>query len=197
MLRPDLDEIVHIGAKGDLAPFAFALHSHLDGEEGRILDRDPDPLDGRDEHVALGILAQNRRKQLHEGGPVDRRSHVMPRAVGGDAHVDFAAIGRVPALDRRRPFARGIGAERLGKACQGASGSEGRGIGHDASVNRKLNFEDRRTAVDGYFLEHRVPSRLVHSHRSDAAAHRPLLIDTDRRQTSYSGLLGMRGRMTS
>ncbi len=36
MLRPDLDEVVHIGAERDPAALALSVHSHFDGQEGSI-----------------------------------------------------------------------------------------------------------------------------------------------------------------
>ena len=84
--------------KASCRPSPSAGHCHLDGEEGRVLDLDPDPLDRRDEHISVGVLAQDGREELDERRPADRRADVVPRAVGGDAHVDLAAIGGIPAF---------------------------------------------------------------------------------------------------
>ena len=43
-----------------------ALDAHLDGEKRRVVDLDPDALDRRHQHVALGVPAQDRGEQLHQ-----------------------------------------------------------------------------------------------------------------------------------
>jgi len=35
---------------------------------------------------------------------VDRRPHIIPRAVAGDSHVEIAAEGRIPKMHRGSPF---------------------------------------------------------------------------------------------
>ena len=114
----DTDEIVDVGPEGDLPPGPLPVHRHLDREEGRVLDRDADALDRRDEHEALRIAAQDRGEQLYEGGPADRRAVIEPGSVGGDAHVDVAAERRVPALDRRRSFRASGGPNRGAETIQ-------------------------------------------------------------------------------
>jgi len=104
MLGVDRDDVVDVGAKHQ-PPRALGLADlHLDGDERRVVDRDPDPLDRRHQNVTVHVLAQNRSEQLDQGRPADRRAAVEPRPVGGDAHVDFAAIGRIPKITRRRRF---------------------------------------------------------------------------------------------
>src|SRR5690606_20643687 len=71
----------------------------------RILDADADLLHGRDEiGLAVLVLAQHGRKELHQWHPADRRAEVEPGAVAPDLHVEIAAEGRIPALDRRKPL---------------------------------------------------------------------------------------------
>ena len=48
--------------------------SHLDGEERRVVDLDADPLDRRDQHIAIAVLAQDRGEQLHQRRAADRRA---------------------------------------------------------------------------------------------------------------------------
>jgi hypothetical protein len=153
MLGAGRDEVVDVRAERELPPGTRALDRHLDGEERRVLDRDADALDRRHEHESLRILAQHRGEELYERRPADRRAVVEPGAVGGDAHVDLAAIGRLPALDRGRPLSAAGGSERGAQARERVSarwrkprrflphGENGRGsrIGDDelAAVRRQ------------------------------------------------------------
>jgi hypothetical protein len=105
MLRPHRDDVVDIGAEGDAAFLALAFDRHLDRQEGRVLDLDADPLDRGDQDVAVRVLAQHRGEELHQRRPSDRRVVVEPGSVACDSQRDLAAIGRVPALDGRRPLA--------------------------------------------------------------------------------------------
>ncbi len=100
---PASDDIADIGAEGQHL-LAFTLrHAHLDGDEGRVDDADADFFH-RSYEIGLPVvvLAQNSRKQPHQRRPADRRAHVEPGAVGADFHVDIAAEGRIPPLDRRQ-----------------------------------------------------------------------------------------------
>jgi hypothetical protein len=109
------DDVVDIGAEDQPPAVLFGLGRHLDGDERRIVDPDPDPFDRGHQHVTLGVLTQDRGEQLDQRRPADRRSAIEPRPVSGDAHVDFAAIGRIPKVNRRRAAAVRRGGGEPGK----------------------------------------------------------------------------------
>ena len=90
------DEIFDIGAERQARLAEIVLASHLDGEKRRVINSYSDPLDRGDEDMAIGVLAQDRGEQLDQRRPADRRAAVKPGSVGGDAHFDLAAIGRIP-----------------------------------------------------------------------------------------------------
>src|SRR3546814_2243761 len=97
-----------------LFPYTTLFRSHLHGEERRGVDSDAAFLDRRHQHVTVVRLAsQNPGKQLDQRRTADRRPHVMPAAIPGDAHVDFAAKRRIPQMDRWLA-ARRIGAAEAG-----------------------------------------------------------------------------------
>jgi len=102
VILPAGHPVVHIGAKRERArsPLAFLLH--LDRGERRIVDRDADLLDRRDEKVSPGFALEHRGEQLDQRGTPDRRLEIEPGAVGGDAHVEVAAERRVPQVNRGR-----------------------------------------------------------------------------------------------
>ena len=96
MALPARHPLVDIGAEGERArrprPFGF----HLDRRERRIVDRDADLLDRRDQEILVALALEHRGEQLHQRRPSDRRLHVEPGAVGRDAHVEIAAERRIP-----------------------------------------------------------------------------------------------------
>ena len=96
---------------------ATAISTAWNGASSTVM---PTRSTGRHEHVALRVLAQDRGEQLDQRRPADRRAVVEPGAVGGDAHVDLAAKGRVPALDRRQPLPARAVAERRAQALERA-----------------------------------------------------------------------------
>ena len=73
-----------IGLEHEGLTLGSVLRMHGGREEGRILDLDAHLLDRGDEHVAITILAQDRREEPHQGGPADRRAVVEPGSVGAD-----------------------------------------------------------------------------------------------------------------
>ncbi len=88
---------------------ALPLRNDLHGEERRVLDLDADPLNRRHKDVtAVRVAPQDGGKEPHQRLAPDRAAAIVPGPVGGDAHVDFAAIRRIPALHgaRLRLFAR-------------------------------------------------------------------------------------------
>ena len=100
------DDVVNVGAEHEFAQWPVAANFHLDSEEGGVGDRNVNFLGGRDEVVAtVGVLAQHAGEQLDQRHAADRTARIHPNAVGADGHANIAAIGRVPALDRRRAFA--------------------------------------------------------------------------------------------
>src|SRR5580692_312953 len=101
MVRPALNPIVDIGAKVQHAAFGAILDIELDGKERRVVDGDAALLHRRYEEVAVALALEHRGEQFYQRRPADRRLHVEPGAVGGDAHIEIAAERRVPALDRR------------------------------------------------------------------------------------------------
>src|SRR3984957_11181236 len=101
VLRPARYPIVDIGAKVQHAAFGAILDIELDGEKRRVVDSDAALLHRRNQEVTVALALEPRGDRLHQRRPADRRLHVEPGAVGGDAHIEIAAERRVPALDRR------------------------------------------------------------------------------------------------
>jgi hypothetical protein len=62
-------------------------------------------LDRSNEKVLVSFALEHRSKKLNQGRAANRGFRVEPRAISGDPHIEIAAKGRVPALDRRRSFA--------------------------------------------------------------------------------------------
>ncbi len=76
---------------------------HLDGKERRILDLHVDLLGRRHEIGApVLVLAQHTGEKLDQGRPPYRAVAIEPGAVAANLQTDIAAIGRMPALHRRR-----------------------------------------------------------------------------------------------
>jgi len=82
-------------------PARIALFAHLDREERRIVDPDADLLDRRHQKVSALLALEDGREQPHQRRPADWRSHVEPRTIAGDSHVEIAAERRVPQMHRR------------------------------------------------------------------------------------------------
>jgi predicted esterase YcpF (UPF0227 family) len=68
----------------------------FDGQKGRIVDLYADALDRRDKNEAIFVFAQNGGEKLDQRRASDRRAHIKPGSVAGDAHVDIAAKWRIP-----------------------------------------------------------------------------------------------------
>ena len=146
MLRPGDDEVAGVEPEGEAAasPFAFALQ--LDRDERRVLDLDVELLDRRDQdEAAVGLAAQDGREQAHHRRPADRAALVKPGAVARDPHLAVAAMGRVPALDRRQPPLLGQPRD-LGEAEAGEVVGGG-GIGMAAPVAARLALCAKRAAI--------------------------------------------------
>src|SRR5262249_30917226 len=111
MVRPAGDPVVHIGAEVQRSPRLALLHVQLDRKERRIVDGDAAFLYRRDEEMLVALALENGGEELHQRRTADGCFLIEPGAVGGDAHVDIAAIGRIPQMHRR--WALGPGAARL------------------------------------------------------------------------------------
>jgi hypothetical protein len=107
MVGSTRDDVVDIGAKHECLCTSRARHFHLDREKWRVLDRDIDLLDGCHKvEAAVGIAPQNAGEQADQRFPADGAVLVEPRAVATNGHADVAAVGRIPAFDRRQTVAR-------------------------------------------------------------------------------------------
>ncbi len=95
-----IDKVIEIGAENQADSLVYFLARHVDGEERRIFDGNAHLLHRRDQHVALALALQHGGEQAHHGWTIDRRSGIEPRSVAPDSHVNFAAIRRIPALQR-------------------------------------------------------------------------------------------------
>jgi hypothetical protein len=105
MVGPAGDPVVDIGAEVKLPAMPARLDLELDRQERRVVDHDPAFLDRRDQEVLVAFPLEHRGEQLDQRQPSDRRLQVEPGAVGGDAHVEIAAEGRIPQVHRRRALA--------------------------------------------------------------------------------------------
>src|SRR5260221_32124 len=94
-----------MGAEAKLPPRRAVVDTQLDGHEWCIIHRDAALLHRSDEEVFFALPLENGSKQFDQRGPADRSALVEPRTVGRDPHVDVAAKGRIPQVDRRRPLA--------------------------------------------------------------------------------------------
>ena len=97
--------VFDIGAEGQNRLAVPRLRPHLDRQERRVVDPDPDLLDRRHQNVTVAFLAHNRGEQLDQRRPADRRATIKPCSIGSDAHVDIAAVRRIPQMHRRRAAA--------------------------------------------------------------------------------------------
>ena len=86
MIGAGLHPILHIGPEPQGTTVFPRFFGELDCEKWRILDLDADLLDRCHQDVAILVLAQNGREELHQRRPPDRRAVVEPSAVAGDAH---------------------------------------------------------------------------------------------------------------
>lgn len=102
VLRSRTGLIAEIGHEVQRLSLAFACNSEVDGHERRVVDGDSHFLDRSYQHIAIPVLPENRRKQPHELRSPDWRAKIEPRAVPCDPHVEIAAIGRIPEVDRRQ-----------------------------------------------------------------------------------------------
>jgi hypothetical protein len=98
--------VADIRGESKLLHLSVTANVQEHGDKGCIVDADAHLFARRDEMKAVRILAQDRGKQAHEFAPGKRRALMVPGAVARNANVDVAAMGRVPALDRRQRSAR-------------------------------------------------------------------------------------------
>ena len=104
--------IIDIGAEPQQAAVFVPIPDHLDGEKRRVIDANADFLHRSDQKVFAVLAFQDRGEQPHQRRPADRRSHVKPRAVAGDSHVQIAAKRRIPQMDWRQTLAGRVAASR-------------------------------------------------------------------------------------
>ena len=116
MLGIDRHQVFDIGAEHELRSSASLSNAHFDRQKRRVVDLDPDLFDRRHQDVAVAFPAHDRREQLDERRAADRRATIKPCSIGSDAHVDIAAVGRIPR--RRRPFAAQTPRRRLAESSQ-------------------------------------------------------------------------------
>ena len=127
----------------------------IHGQKRGIVDGDADLFNRGDKKVIVPLTLQDRREEPHKRRAADGGAKVEPGAVAGDAHVDLAAKGRVPQVNRRRAFLRGGpggGGKRIGVGCchaanvavmgPGATGRNGKGCG--APVRQAPNFLSKK-----------------------------------------------------
>src|SRR5262249_47539120 len=115
------DPVVHICSEvKDLAAYV-AIDPELDCDERRVFDDDSTLLHWGDQKIFVALAFEDRREQLDQSRPADRRFEIEPSAVSADAHVEIAAIGRIPEVNRRQATAIGV-AGRAGNDFQTGSG---------------------------------------------------------------------------
>ena len=111
--------VFHIGLEVDRLGLPLPLNRHPDGGEGRVIHPDSHLLNRGHEIVfPVVIMPQHGGKQLYERFPPDGGIQIEPGAVLGDPHVDIAAKGRIPQVNRGRPLAGpGLGEPLQGVCC--------------------------------------------------------------------------------
>src|SRR6266566_5794747 len=114
MAGPTRDPIVHIGAEAKLPPCLAIFDLQLNGRKRRIFYHDAAFFYRSDKEISFTLPLEYRSEQFDQGGSADRSSLVEPGTVGRNPHVDLAAGGRIPEVDRGRSFAR-CGFRRTGK----------------------------------------------------------------------------------
>src|SRR6202011_5247593 len=92
---------------------------HLDRKERRVVDTDADLLNRGHEKVLAVLALEDGRKQPHQRRPPDWSSHVEPRTIAGDSHVEIAAEWRIPQMHRRQSFCSGRAGFRSGAGRSG------------------------------------------------------------------------------
>jgi hypothetical protein len=60
VLGIDRHQVFHTGPKNQPRFVRFVLDVHLDRQERRVIDPDPNLFDRRDENITVSLLAQNR-----------------------------------------------------------------------------------------------------------------------------------------
>ncbi len=94
-----------MGFKPEHLSFALPFRLEILRDEWCVIDLDAHLFHWCYKHISFTILAQDRREQLHQFKTANGRSEVVPGAVARDAHIEVAAIGRVPLMDRGQAFA--------------------------------------------------------------------------------------------
>ena len=98
------DAIADMGFKGELLVLASACDMEIDGDKGRILNRDAHFFNGCNQKEFIILALENGLEKFYHPGPPDGRALVKPSAILRYAHVNIAAKGWVPQMHRRRPF---------------------------------------------------------------------------------------------
>ncbi len=110
MLIVKRDALAYVRFKYQDARAFITLAVDVNGDKWHILNNNSDLFDRRDQKISIALPLQNRGKQPHERWPPNRRALVKPGTIAPDAHVDLAAIGRIPQMHRRQaPPLRGAG----------------------------------------------------------------------------------------
>ena len=89
-----------MGLKSQPLIFAGSRHLEIHRHEGRIVHRDADLFDRRDEEILVAFLLQDRREQPHQFEPPDRGAEVEPRSIARNPYVEIPAIWRIPQVNR-------------------------------------------------------------------------------------------------
>src|SRR6266705_7060401 len=96
MRRIATHPVVDIGPEAQQPAAIVVFLAHLDCEKRRIVDADADLLDRRHEKVLAVLALQYGLKKPDQGRPADWRTHVKPRTITGDSHVEVAAERWIP-----------------------------------------------------------------------------------------------------
>ena len=102
------NHIIHMGQEPHDLFAPGSLDLEIDRDKRRVINRDSDLLDGRDEKVRISILPQNRRKQFDKPFAADRGAEIEPGPVPRNPHVQITAIRWIPEMYRRQPPCCGL-----------------------------------------------------------------------------------------
>src|SRR3974377_428197 len=94
--------IIDICPKVENVPALVMRDAQLDGEEGNFFNNYGALFHGGDEEVLVVLASENPSEKLDQSGPADWGFLIVPRAVGGNSHIDIAAKRRIPALNGRQ-----------------------------------------------------------------------------------------------
>ncbi len=90
--------IVNICSEDELLFLSGAAHGKLDGDEGRVLDRDAAALDRCYQPVGARLVSpEDRAEKAYQRHSGDWRTAIEPGTITGDVNAEIAAIpGRRP-----------------------------------------------------------------------------------------------------